>query len=358
MLKISATRKKSKRGKTLKVVAISGIALVSIIMVVWALSPKAPIPANATTFTLIDYGSGEDVSDFGEISVWTPKSTYEGGFAEAEDIYTLTNFEETKKAEHADDVSIDLSGIAYAWVEINPEGDQLWANTFYLISGGSNNPMQLDAYHLSSDVNINILNRTDCEQIWLPASLTVNNTIDNSGNYTVHLDVPNLSGSVNVTHVGDDWDFDDDDWDSATVTQKRKYWDERYWRCQAPTYSPLIDTEKEFSEPLERITNAFDIRFSFNTTVNVTDGCTTQVNLTIMDENYANVEPIKIVNDGQNIHLIFTGAITFTKAGYNFDIQLQHGANIRLNNVETGRIITPREEDSLGAFTAYSSIRA
>jgi hypothetical protein len=70
-----------------------------------------------SSFQLISYVDGEDVSDFVEISVWVPDD--EAEFDETEDIYTWSNFEEEESSKDADDVSIDLSGIEYAWLEID-----------------------------------------------------------------------------------------------------------------------------------------------------------------------------------------------------------------------------------------------
>ena len=113
---------------------------------IWAFMPGSPlnpeddepvIPAlTVSTFTFLSAQDGEDVSPFVEVDLWAPKSGVD--FDDLyEDITDLTtNFERTITGSDADDVSIDLRGDLYYWLEIT--GNDVFNNTFYLLFGGTN----------------------------------------------------------------------------------------------------------------------------------------------------------------------------------------------------------------------------
>ena len=300
-----------------------------------ALSPFGTT-TDTSTFRLISYRDGEDVSNFVEISVWVPDELIEN----AEDIYTLSNFEEKVSSSDADDISIDLSSYSYAWIEVDPDNEAVFENEFYLISC-LNGLYVLYAHHFSTDVNFNILDVTTMDE-WDKAA---------DGNFTLALDFPHYT--VTNLHGGsDDWAITSDDVDEMSTAELQDYWNEQNWRCQAPIYDPGNDTEKDFGNDLERLTNAFAIEFDFNDTVSTTDAAVTQVNMTIAD---LYDEVVDIIISGDKIYTIFTETII---APYSFDFEILMAANITCSTVKSGRIAVPQDDDNLGAFTAYSTLQA
>jgi hypothetical protein len=91
-----------------------------------------------------------------------------------------------------------------------------------------------------------------------------------------------------------------------------------------------------------------------NGTISTTNGAVDQVNFTIDDEDL----PIEVVIDGVYIHCIFYESIDFDTGINSFMFEMEFGAQIHLDQVESGRIVVPREDDNLGTFTAYSTIGA
>jgi hypothetical protein len=331
------------------IIAVGIIASVGILAFLF-LSPLSPIvltttptavPSDTTTFTLIDYVNGEDVSDFVEVSLWTPKDDTE--FDEYDDVFTMSNYEETEASKDADDVSIDLSEYAYVWVEIDPDAEVYYASTWILISGNAARTFYV--YHQASDVDIAVLDTSTMDE-WDKSTAAIIKTI---------LDVPHASALE--LHYGDNWDISTEDYADMTAAEIAEMKDQKYFRCEAPTYDPLVDDEKEYDDGLERLTNAFAIEFDFNDTISLTDGSVTQVNFTLRDDAYpgSSDAPIEIVFSGDKIYVIFHEVIKFTTGAYSLDFDIATAANITCSTVKTGRIVVPRDDDNLGTFTALST---
>jgi len=306
-------------------------------------SPFAPsTTADTSTFKVISYVDGEDVSDFVEISVWIPED--DETFDDNEDIYTLTtSYDEEKSSMDADDVAIDLSSYSYVWVEIDPDGESVFENDFYLITpSGANQEYTLYAYHLSSDVNFNLLTST-MDEVTCGDYAT-------DGNFTVIMDVPHYTEAN--SHSGTNWDIESSEVDDMSTSELEELYDEANWRCQAPTYDPAEDLEKDYYDDLEQITEAFALKFDFNTTISTVDGNDAQVNFTTT---YDNAE---VVISGDLIYVIFFDVISFKSGAVNLDIEMQFADDIHLDDVDSGRIVVPRDDDALGTFTKYSDIGA
>jgi hypothetical protein len=331
-------------------------------------SPVAPVPTSAnSTFKLISAVDGEDVSNFVEISVWVPDSKAE--FDEVEDIYTWSNFEAAESSKDAEDVSIDLSGIPYAWLEIDPDGEQVFANDHILLYGGSNFAYSIPVNHLTSDVNMGCVNSTGGATwgnftlqtvapsgnvpygaMWVHKGVTYATGVI-ADNLTITLNTPEFT-HANTHHGTGGWDIENSEYDDYSTAELEFHHDEANFRNQAPSYNPSVDTEKSGRDGLESITNGFAIKWTYNTTVSTTDAATTQVNMTIRDSKI----DAEVVIDGTFIYIIFYGTIDFETAAYAFDIEYEEGKAIYATNVQTGRIVVPKDEDTLGAFTAYSTI--
>jgi len=338
--------RKAKRNRML--LLILGGLLVGIIafMAVQSLSPyigSSSTPTNASTFKLISYVDGEDVSNFVEISIWTPDSDAE--FNDVEDIYRMSNFEEKETSVDAEDVSIDLSAYTYAWIEIDPDAETVFESNWFLLYGGVNYAYTFKVYHQTSDVNFNMLAATTLDEITVGAYST-------DADLLILMDCPH--NTTTDLHYGSNWAISTEDYTEMSASELEELRDEKNYRCQAPIYDPSDDNEKEADDPLEKLTNAFAIRLTFNGSISTVDNAVTQVNCTVDDSD----ESIEVVISGTYIYLIFYEIIDFEAGSYDFIIEMEFGNQIHLDNAHTGRISVPRGDDNLGAFTVYSAIGA
>jgi hypothetical protein len=337
--------------------AIGGIVATAIILVIVGVAiytPQSPLyigedpeqpetPLSESTFTLYSDPDGEDVSNFVEISVWVPEDDAE--FDDTEDIFTMSNFEEEETSKDAEDVSIDLTDYSYVWVEIDPDGESVFATDFHLIYGGLNYDYTFYVKHQTSDVNFNLFDRDTLNEITVADYAT-------DGNYTLIYDCPHYT-TTNIHANSDDWACNDDDWDELTASEKEEYYDEKYWRGQFPTYSPVVDTEKDYDKDLEKLTNAFAFNITCNNTISTVDGNTAQLNITLDDD--ADVE---VVISGTMVYLIYYSAVYFEDGAQELGMELEFGADITLSDIDSGRIVVPKDDSGLGTFTKYSDIAA
>ena len=335
--------------KNQKFILIGLTLMVVIIGSVWAGSiwlapvPDDPVTLDVSTIKLVDNPNLEDVSDFVEVSVWIPKD--DAVFDETEDIYTITtNFKEEKSSMDADDVAIDLSDYSYVWIQVDPDAESVYATNWHLIFGGRNYDYTLYVYHQSSDVPFNIMVHGTMAAITASGYQT-------DGNLTVVMDVPHYT--TTNTHVGTNWDIEQSEFDDMTQAEKEFVWDEKNYRCQAPVYVPGDDLEKDYDDDLEKLTDAFALKFTFNTSVSTVDGNAAQINCTV-----AKGKPIDVVYSGTFIYMIFHEVIDFEEKVYDFDFEMTFAVNISLSNVHSGRLVVPRDDDNLGTFTVYSAIGA
>lgn len=330
--------KKADRKKLLIVVIL--LAVIGGGAYLFTLSPldlAGSSSSDISTFRTISYTDGEDVSDFVEISIWVPDP--DDTISETENIYTMSNFDEDVKSKDAEDVEIDISGYDYVWVEIDPDAGSVFSRTFFLITGGVNRDFTLHVYHLASDVNFNILSVTNMDE-WDKAT---------DGNFSLSLDFPHYTTANK--HAGVNWDIDADEFDELTENQLQELYNEQNYRSEAPLYIPGDDTEKDFADDLEKVTEAFAFQFTMNTTISKTDGNVRQVNMTILNDNDA----IELVISGEYIYFIFVEII---EAPYALNFEIQMAANITFSTVKSGRIAVPQDEDNLGSFTALSTLQS
>lgn len=305
--------------------------------------PSAEPTTGDSTFKITCYTSGEDVSNFLELSVWTPKDS--ATFDTTEDIYTMTNYEETKSSLDADDISIDLTDYPYVWVETDPDAETVFSSHFYLIPGGANNDYTLKAYDQSTDVNFNILDAN-----LAAISIVLDNRTHTTGNYTAIFDVPHCTTTVAQLHYGTGWVMSATDFADLSQTQKNEYYKEELWAGQFPYYSPVVDTYKNPKYPLEGLTNAFCFKLVFNESISSTAGVSS-VNLTLSSD--VNAE---VVTSGENLYIIYYTALTFKNGAQASKFEMQTGTGICLTDCDSGRIIVPKGGSALSTFTKYSDI--
>jgi len=316
-----------------------------LIIFVWQYGPWAAVETEDTTVTLSTFGgkcyvSGEIVSDLQKGDLYVPKDSYDGGFVDIEDIYTLSNFELEESDKYLEDISIDMSSIPYAWLRM--KANSVFAEHWYLLVGGTNDYIEKFVGQHPSDLNFQILNES-------MSAITVG-TFQTDGNTTVTLDIPHYN--PNDTRVGEKWNITATDFADMSQLQKEYVQDEANYRCLFPTYNPTVDQEKEYDSNLERITFAHCLKYQFNTTLNKTDGSVHQVNMSTVDSNI----PVETVISGQFIYQIFYESIKFIDGPYSFRNEWQFANNISLVNVFSGTIVLPRGSDNLGDFVQLSTI--
>jgi len=357
----------------------------------WAGAPATTTPSTkaTSTFTFIDYNTGEDVSHWVEASVWTP-DTDDLPFTESEDVFRVTNFDEDVSSSDCDDIAIDLRSHDYAWLQIDPDYESDYGgynavfaaptvDDYRLLIGGANYDYLFYVYHEPSDVDIVVLDRNRGNDIWNMSRITAadadRQVLSDNINGTVVMNMPwnSTVGWHAGTTGGDEWDIDEDDLDviddgidpiTLEYTDEMEWLrDQRNFRTIAPYYDLVDDTLKDYDSDLERITNAFAVRFSFNTTINMTDyfnpttpglAADAQVNFTLYERDYI-AEPAEIIFSGDEIYVVYLDPITFSGI-YSFDFEIDLGPGINCSAVETGRLIVPQDDHNLGAYTAYSAM--
>ena len=308
----------------------------------WSIAPEETTTTVKTksTFKLSSYPDLEDVSNFVEMNIWTPKASAE--FETMDDIYTLTNFEKSESGKDADDISIDLRDHDYIWAEVT--ANSVFHNNFRLLYGGVNYDYEFYVFQETSDVNFNILDSN------MNASFYTGYQGDD--NQTVIIDCPHYTTTVAEMHYGTGWELSATDFADYTEAQKEFMWDEKNFRAQAMYLDPTLDTcDHEYIEGLEQYTEYFALKLTYNDSVSTIDGNALEVNCTI-----AKGESVRAVYSGTLIYFIVTEIINFEDGAYDFKFEIQHAANISISSVYSGRLTVP--DDSPGVFSAYSAIGA
>ena len=339
--------KKGEVNKPTKIFAVLGIIAIVIIVSVGgyflvtyiqglAIAPVAT--ADTTTFVGFDYVSGEDVSGHAHIKIMGLKDTVEN--PDSDDIRTLTNYEELEAVKDIDDVSVDLSLVPYYFIVINPAGDQYWATTYQLCFGMSNvADKEIILYHQASDVEGTILDTSTMDEWDLTSDIT---------HALVVIDVPHESALE--LHKGDGWETTTTEYTDLATADQLFFQDQANFRCEFPTYSPSLDSDKDGQDDLEVVTDVFAIEFTFNATVSLVDGATTQVNLTINDNS-----PIELAYSATKIFMLFYSVIDFENGAYSVNFDVAMSTHIECSTVKTVRIPVPYETSSLGTPVVLST---
>ena len=361
----------------------------------WSVAPETPTATEklTSTFTFIDYNTGEDVSAWVEGSVWTPDE--DDLPFDDEDPYTLGNFDEEEENVEAEDLSIDLRDYTVAWLEVDPQfqsdyggydagvlyGDGVVTQSrdFRKLIGGGNYDYTVYVYHIPTNVSISMQtkgvmlgtgNIGDARPYnstffnGVPGAAYIRST---NGTYQVTLEMP--WQSTHGYHAGetgqDEWDMDAEELAEIVAdgavhsydidTDLNWVQDQSNHRTIAPLYDLTDDDNHDFDNDLERLTNTFAIEFTFNDTVSLEDHASAGVNITILERDGNNV-PAQVVYSATNIFIIFYKPFTCYNQQYNFDIQLGIGAKILLTTVETCRIVVPRDDTNLGAITLLNTM--
>ncbi len=296
-----------------------------------------PTELTESTFVVYDAVSGEVISSHIHLSIHTLKDTVTN--PTSDDIRTLTNFEEKEATKDAEVISIDLREIPYFYIEFNPAGDQYWANTYQLEYGMENKVHKLVAHHQASNVTGTVLDSSTMNE-WDKTSDIANGVIV--------LDVPRAS--TLEQHYGDGWETTTAEYNKLSTTEQNKFKDQRRYRDEFPTYSPLIDLDKDGSDELEIVTNVLAIEFTFNVSVSLVDGATTQVNLTVQGN-----PPIILAYSATKIFMLFYSAINFENGPYSVSFSIALSTHVKASTVKTVRVPAPYETSNLGTPVGLST---
>ncbi len=255
-----------------------------------------PTPSDITRFNFYSFTTGEIVSV--PINVWK----YEAVASEHEEVFDIDNYDLYKTGD-SDEITMDVNATCYYFVEVI---GGTYASDFHLLNGAQGNMnYSYYAYHLSSTVYLNILDQTTT-----PITTASFNT---NGNYTLLLNIPESEQST---------------------------------RCQAPTYDPEDDTEKEFYSLIEGITEAFCVD------INLDGDAEDTFEITI----YGTFEPIVVIYQDDHCYLVFHDPIDFKEIqaidiGMDFD-------GVSIEDVSSMRVMVPGDaNDGISTvLTTYQTI--
>lgn len=301
-------------------------------------------PVSATTIELECLISGEDVS-WVPVNVWFPKDS--SIFDDPEDIRTKSMYELEVTIDEAEDVSIDVSGIPYFIVEIDPSDTTVFSNTESVEIGGYNRVLDYKVKDRVTDYNFNVMNST-MGTINLATDFTNQSTSDN---YTLIMDCDHYMTTLAQMHYGDDWETTTAEFNDLDASDKAWYYDEKNFACLDVIYDTSVDTDKDFDDRLERLTNAPAIKFTFNATLSTVDGNTAQVNFTVGNE-----VPAEIVYSGTFIYLVFYDDISFEYGSVSYLFEMQTSTHIELDDVDSGWVTVAGDDDTVGPFVKASDI--
>ena len=311
--------------------------------------PESPLPKATSTFTLYSAQDGEVVSDFVEMDIWVPKSgaTFDEGY---EDITALSlNFEREEISTDADDISLDLRDYDYIWAEVT--GNDVFENTFYLLTGGANHDYGFYVHHTTSDVNFNILDDTMAALAYGDGWSADPYVKGVDANYTAVLNAPHLTKTNN--HYGDNWDVSTDDFDDLILRDKEIVWNEIFWRDQYPVYDPTADTSNKYVRDWELLTNTFALKWTMNATINQTTGSTTQINTTI-----ARGYPVEVWTTGAYLYMAWYEGFDFNPDPYALKFEMAFDTHINVTTVISCRVDVPASLSSIVLEETYSVIGA
>ncbi|HUW89683.1 MAG TPA: hypothetical protein VMV43_04115 [Candidatus Nanopelagicaceae bacterium] len=315
--KSTKTKSSSKpKGKSkvalIAVLAIFCLGIFALVGAFWffAIAPPTTTPSDVSTFTAIDYLTGDDKSDEVYIGLYVPINITETGDWEAIDFRNFTNYEV-------------LTGIDNDEAETVIE-DLTDYPAFYLrvISGATENYHLLVNNYENFDYTCYVFNNSaDAIELMVDGDLTVIDGTDVSGNYTVFY----------------------------TISEPTDY-------ILCPTYDPTISepVAVNLSAPITWYTTYNVIQFEFNITIGIEDEDPAQVNITITDNNIAFVF-FDVAGEDQMAYIVFNSVLSFDYTAINqVSFELLMGADIGLVGTDIGTFEVSDATDLeaiLGTFT-------
>lgn len=302
---------KSKVG-LIVVLTIFCLGIFAVVGAFWffAIAPPVATPSDVSTFTAIDYLTGDDKSDEIYIGLFVPINITETEDWEAVDFRNFTNYEVLTGIDNdeAETVIEDLSDYPAFYLEI--------------ISGATENYYLLVNNYENFDYLFYTFNNSaDAIELMVDGDLAVIEGTDVSGNYTV---LYTISDTVND--------------------------------ILCPTYDPTVSepVAVDLSEPFTWYTTYNVIQFEFNDTIGIEDADPTQVNITITDDNIAFVF-FNVTGVNEMAYIVFYSVLTFDYTPINqISFELLMGVDIELVGTDIGTLEVSDATDLdaiLGTFT-------
>jgi len=270
----------------------------------WVPGTPAEPDADVSTFIIKDFSTNLLVSNSTKCSLYLPLSTEDPSLWDEDEFLDLDLYNETIVEEYAEDIEIDLTDEIVFFFEIASDDAHVYANGFILCGAGGNSIYTFFAYNQSEVVLFNIADDTLDE-----IDVSVHQT---NGTYLILYTVPEPDATV-----------------------------------QAPLYSPIVDTLKDWDvdDPLTSGTDFFGFQFVFNDTIStVITNVTHHVNFTISEDVSA-----LVVYDDDSIYIIFYEIEAFSEMPSGLYYTIEYGFEIALDDVDAVRLEIP--EGIEGTFT-------
>lgn len=327
---------------------VAGVIFAPLIQDAWSnlTGQAATATPNKSSLTVYSWTDGEDVSNFMPVKVYKPDDSKVEGPDDWEKLYEGITYWDEEYSGDAEDFDEDISGWSHILFDFDSGDDTVFMRNQVIMTVTGNTNFIQYGYHLSSDINFNVFDVTTMGAITASGH-------QSDGNYTLEFQFPTYTTSN--LHYGSNWEISSDDYDDMTTEEKEDLWNENLWRCQAPQYLLGEDSDNDYTETWERITNTYGFKFTFNDTINATDGSVTQVNFTLSDD--SEYDFTKVVS-GEYIYLLGEDIVDCEFNSAELDFELEYAANITLSNVHSARFDVFNEEDSATVDSTYSSIGA
>jgi len=343
-------RQLSTKYKLLVVIAILALLTGGIYGIIYGLQALGlfsiggaiPTVSNSHVY-LTDWTSGENLNALCPVTILGNKVS----LSDPNEIYDLSNYESVVTAKYPEDISEDLTEYDYVIIIVNPNEatDGYWTRDYHLFQiNGVNQDFYLYAYHESTDIYGNILDR-DSGTAWTGAA---------DGNYTTFLWFP--AHTESELHQGTDWSISEELSELSSTTLEKLY-NEKYWRCQPVIFDMNDDqADHERSGDYATITETSAIKFDFNDTIGSSTSVTA-VNITVTCDIDFQIE-YGSGADTDKLYIVFTETWDTLDGPMYFDFEISMGANITCSNVYAGRITIPGRyfNDVAPTFTSLQTI--
>ena len=308
------------------ILAIAGVCSIVGYLIYQNISTQAQGPSTQSYSYVIltDHTSLEILDKLCKVSILGNKEPLD-----ADEIYNENFYESVVTEKYPEDIkNLDLSEYDQIIVRVNPneatDGFYTLADHCFQINGFNQN-FNLYAYHESTDIYGNILDRTS-GTAWDGAT---------SGNYSTTVFFPFDTATERHWEENGDWVYNAAWADYSSTTQD--YIDnERYWRSQ-PTIFSLADDQADHTRSGDYvdITELSTLKFEFNATIGASTS-TTAVNITFdCDIDYQT----EILNDSLYVNFLENWDC-FETGTFNLNFEVSLGTHITAN-VYIGRTLIP-----------------
>ena len=324
-------KKFSQLSSQLKIVMIIGIiAIIAVSSIVGVLiynntqsQAQAPSTQSLSYVVLTDHTSLEKLDKLCKVSILGNKEALD-----ADEIYNEAFYESVVTEAYPENIAEDLSEYTYVIVRVNPDEatDGFWtlADHVYQINEVNRN-FNLYAYHESTDIYGNILDRTSGTP-WDGAT---------SGNYSTTVFFPFDTATERHWEENGDWEYNAAWADLSSNTQD--YIDNERWYRSQPKIFSLADDQADHTRTGDYVdtTELSTLKFEFNATIGSSTS-TTAVNITFdCDIDYQ----AEILNDSLYVNFLENWDC-YSTGTFNLNFEVSLGTHI-IANVYIGRTLIP-----------------